>query len=501
MHEALQPETGGRTAAALTIVALLLIGPAAQGIGPLADGDGFEQVTSPTPVPGSGFGSASVLEGDLLAVGAPGLDPGRVDVFERGTDGWVHLAIIVPDDPSGVQGFGTDLALDGDHLLVGTDGHGAFLYELGPDREHQLAQLTTDGVGPDDGLGTSVAVDGDHALVGAPRENAQNQESGAVYVFEANGGEWVEDQRLVSPPGACCYWEAHFGAGVALDGDRAVVGAPKASSTYSYLRGGVHLFEATDGTWNHERSFFDPDWWSLTGFGQAVDLDGSTFVVGAPADGWHVYPDRYVSIHPSCEEIQIGTDDRDGSEMGAAYVYRLGPDGSADRTRLVGPDRQAEQRFGSSVAVRQDTVVVGAPYRDASDAYAAVKVKPASSQDSDGPRATTGNDVGSASVYALENDGWRRQATVTPPDATPMDNFGASVSVDAHRVAAGAPGGQERTYVFDADVGDSSSAFAQGDALPEVPDEPSPPGTPDDGLVHPACQSSPTYGVYVIVPN
>lgn len=68
--------------------------------------------------------------------------------------------------------------------------------------------------------GASIAIDGDLAIVGAPRRNA-------AYVFVRLNDTWVLEQTLTGQDGS------FFGSAVALDNDKALVGAPE----YQYSGG------------------------------------------------------------------------------------------------------------------------------------------------------------------------------------------------------------------------------------------------------------------------
>lgn len=85
----------------------------------------------------------------------------------------------------------------------------------------------------------AVAISGDYAVVGA---SWTDDFKGAVEVMKRDGQEWVEVQRL-QPDGLGRH--DHFGASVAIDGDRIVVGAPWQNS----LRGAVYVFSRLAGEW------------------------------------------------------------------------------------------------------------------------------------------------------------------------------------------------------------------------------------------------------------
>ena len=76
----------------------------------------------------------------------------------------------------------------------------AFLQVVLPTLEQTAAELTlrlsSSGGGAADSLGYSVAVDGDRAIVGAPYNDDNGTDTGAAYVFRLEpGGEWVQETQ------------------------------------------------------------------------------------------------------------------------------------------------------------------------------------------------------------------------------------------------------------------------------------------------------------------
>src|SRR5690606_22924643 len=106
-----------------------------------------------------------------------------------------------------------------------------------------------------------------------------------------------------------------------------------------------------------------------------------------------------------------------------AYVF-VKPNGgwsnlTSETAKLIASDADVYDRFGVSVAISEDTIVVGA------------------SLDNDG-----GNDSGSAYVYVKPNDGWANvlseTAKLTASDTDIGDWFGSSVGISGDTVVVGA---------------------------------------------------------------
>ncbi len=198
-------------------------------------------------------------------------------------------------------------------------------------------------------FGRSVALsgDGNTALVGGPR---QAHDRGAAWFFvrkPASGGgeaEWSLQTTLHTPePDA----EGRFGRGVALsaDGRTAAIGATAIfdghGAAWVYVRSGG---EGEEQTWSEQGS-------SMTGgeqvgeahFGvnMALSSDGSTLIVGGPADAGY---------------------------RGAAWVFTRSASNSWSQVggKLTGGEEVGDAHFGYSVALAQDgsTALVGGPFDD-----------------------------------------------------------------------------------------------------------------------------------------
>ena len=74
-----------------------------------------------------------------------------------------------------------------------------------------------------DVFGKSVAMSGDRAVVGAKGDEGPNGEPGSAYFFELTGNDWMEQQKVFASDADNL---DNFGWSVAMDGNRAVIGAP-----------------------------------------------------------------------------------------------------------------------------------------------------------------------------------------------------------------------------------------------------------------------------------
>jgi hypothetical protein len=133
-----------------------------------------------------------------------------------------------------------------------------------------------------------------------------------------------------------------------------------------------------------------------------VAISGVTVVIGAPED------------------------DDAGNSSGSAYVYVRNGGVWTQQQKLTASDAVFNDRFGNSVGISGDTIVVGAWLDDSMS--------------------------GSAYVFIRSGGVWTQQQKIRALDAGAGDLFGSSVSISGDRIVVGAPGND--------DVGiDSGSAY------------------------------------------
>src|SRR5262249_50072024 len=162
---------------------------------------------------------------DRAIVGAPddtlgpGASTGSASIFERRDNVWIESAKLVASDGAMDDTFGTSVALSGNRALVGSrldddlgDASGsAYGVEWNGTSWLQTAKLLADDGATYDSFGGAVALDGDRAVVGAFFDD----DRGSAYVFDWNGTAWVQSAKLTAADGAT---DDGFGEALALEG-------------------------------------------------------------------------------------------------------------------------------------------------------------------------------------------------------------------------------------------------------------------------------------------
>lgn len=282
---------------------------------------------------------------------------------------------------------------------------------------------------PEDGgeyfhFGYSLAVDGDTAVIGAPR---WNDYQGTAYVFTRGDYDWSQQARLLREEGMI---REGFGSAVSVDDDTLVIGVfgmNRPSPNFAVDAGAVMVYTGSGATWTEQAFLMPDDLADSNFFGHDLDLDGDTLIVGAPG----------ISRNES------------------AYIFRRQGANWTLEAKLPAPE--GATAFGSAVAVSGDMALVVAQGATAGVVYAFTRSgatwSPAGSlppmgQDED--RFVCALDFeaqtavvaacGPSSSYVFDYNGttWAQTAVLDPEIDDPYAVLSA-VAVRGNRVILGAP--------------------------------------------------------------
>ena len=411
-----------------------------------------------------------------LAAAASGLS---ILVDDRGAkypitiDPFIQQVKLTALDGASNDLFGSSVSVSGDTIVVGAwgddDGNlsnsgSAYVFvkpRIGSwDDATQAAKLTASDGGAGNWFGYSVSISGDTIVVGAGRyDDANALDPGSAYVFVKPSGGWAnatQTAQLAASDSAAGDW---FGSSVSVSGDTIVVGAEGDDDGNLSNSGSAYVFVKPSGDWanaTQTAKLTASDSAARDEFGNSVSVSGSTVVIGAlegdvngissgsayvferPSEGWTdatqtakltafdgATGDRFgSSVSVSGDTIVVGADwdDDDGYTSGSAYVFERPSEGWTDTTetaKLSASDGAANAWFGSSVSVSGDTIVVGAAYR-----------------------GDNGSQSGAAYVFVKPHRGWADATTETTQliasDSAAGDIFGISVSVSGGTIVSGA---------------------------------------------------------------
>jgi len=284
-----------------------------------------------------------------------------------------------------------------------------------------------------DWFGRSVDVFGDFAVVGAPGDDEEANGAGAAYVFRRQGGSWSEIQKLTAETDAEQFDE--FGFDVAIERDLIAIGAP-GDDTAGGDAGAVYLFEWDGSSWTRIEKFVPDDISnSAYAYGTAVDIG-----IAIPADGTVEIADVVVGA-PNADQSQgvVFLNER----IGSVWTMNQGRFSDSDST----PGMNNAGNFGTSVAIRGDNLIAGAP---ADDQF--------------------GGNSGAAYLFGRTGslNVWSEVEQYYPSSPTGGERFGLSVALGDSVVVIGAPapspsGSVGQVYVYSP----SLKVFTEGDATDE----------------------------------
>lgn len=366
------------------------------------------------------FGTAVAISGDTIAVSAyaegsnqttitngavasndtsmPGA--GAVYVYTRTGGNWTQQAYVKPSNAGGGDRFGSSLSMDGDTLVVGsvfeasnqtiiTNGATAstdnslarsgatYVFVRNGTTWTQQAYIKAPNPDAEDRFGYSVSISGD-TIVSTSIWESSNQttiangatastdnsasKAGAAYVFTRSGTSWTQQAYLKASNAES---NDAFGVSAAISGDTIVVGAYGESSNQTTITNGAtassdnsatyagaaYVFVRQGSTWSQQAYLKAANAASNNWFGYRVAIDGDVIAVGAQQEN---------SNQATISNESTASTDASATHAGAVYVFKRTGTAWAQQAYIKPANAGANQLFGSSVSLKQNTLAVGA---------------------------------------------------------------------------------------------------------------------------------------------
>ena len=363
--------------------------------------------------PNNYFGASVDVSGDIAVVGAYGKNSfqGSAYAFARSGATWSQQQILSPGDTVAGDFFGSSVSVNGNTMVSGASVGGsinqgaAYVFAVCTDID-QLQKLAGDGFAANgESFGGSIAISGDTAAIGAWN---RNNHTGIVRIYTHQAdNNWVYAQAIAASNGNAL---DYFGSSVAIDGNTLVVGAPFDDFAGLTDSGSIYVFIRSGNSWVEEINFTASDNAAFDHFGASVAISGSTILVGAYGD-----------------DVGQNTDE------GSAYVFVRTANNQwvQQGNKLTSVGGNANDAFGSSVALDGDTALVGAPGKDLFGA----------------------NQRGQAYIFIRSNGGWSQWNQLFASDGAANDRFGASVAMRGDTAVIGSQvtnsnGGSAYVFAF-----------------------------------------------------
>ncbi|PID64990.1 MAG: hypothetical protein CR962_00460 [Gammaproteobacteria bacterium] len=374
-----------------------------------------------------GFGGSISMDGNRLATIAikgniNDLDGKKqlvVYIFDFDGSSWEQSAKFTININDRV--YGRSISLHGNRLAVGAnwadidgnDFQGAvYIFDFNGSSWVQSAKLTASDGEASDRFGSSITLGGNRLVIGATGANVNNNnDQGAVYIFDFNDGSWVQSAKLTASDGTN---HSSFGNFVSLDNNRVAIrayGQREGLFSHTIRPGAVYIFDFNGSSWvqSAKLTASDGDKWDK--FGASFSLDGNRIAIGAHG-------------------VNVNGND----SQGAAYIFDLGNDGWRQSAKLIAADGSADDHFGGSISLNGNRVAIGSNETD---------------DNNNAPQ-------GAVYLFDLGTDGWIQSGKITAADGSANNYFGYSITLNDNRFAIGASGAdgngnpdQGAVYIYD----------------------------------------------------
>ena len=311
---------------------------------------------------------------------------GAAYIFQRDNNGWQQVDILNPADFDFGDEFGSAVSLMGDRAAISAinenNQRGAvYIFEFINNQWMETAKIIAADGEIEDNFGFSISLSNDKLLIGAPLHDRSSdpfdQNTGAAYVFEYNGNAWIQTAKL--EPNVDI--GAIFGHSVSLENNTAVIGAPN-DGLLSNPGGSAFIFNDNGNNWLQTAKMIPSDIDDTAGFfGYAVDLSNDTVIIG-----------DYISSR--------------------AYIFENQANNWIETEIILG---ETDSFFGFAVSISGQQALIGDPNHDSL--------------------------IGRVFLYQANGPDWSEATLLTADDGLQGDQFGFNVDFDGSSVIVGAPGG------------------------------------------------------------
>ncbi len=257
----------------------------------------------------------------------------------------------------------------------------------GSSAQTQLHKFRPTPGGTYDQLGFAVAIDGNTAVIGAPKEDTAFADAGAAYVVDMT--TWALLHKLVAPDGAL---GDSLGGSVAINGTYILVGADLDEDN-GHDSGSAYLFDRSSGAFLFKLK--PASGAADDSFGFSVALSGDRAIIGCPGD------------------------DDVAADSGAVFVFDATTGLELLKSKAIVPQNLG--RFGYFVSADGNRMAIGAP-------------------------SDPGTGSGRAFVFDIASG--TQVVELNAPGVAIGDFFGVCVSIDSDRVLVGA--NRDNTVASDA---------------------------------------------------
>lgn len=362
-------------------------------------------VTASDGEPGDDFGNSVAVSGTYAVVGARydkignNNVQGSAYVFKKENGVWIQQAKLMASDGASEDYFGSEVAIDGDYIVIGAPGKfvngmesagGAYVYFRNGEQWTEQAILHASDPDGGDHFGEAVAISNDYLIVGSPYNDVASQpDRGNAYIFSRSGTTWTQ-QAIISPPFGLP--GDNIGKSVDIDGSKVLIGAPGDDNNSQLNAGCAYMYKRVANQWYGEYQFLPETSQANSSFGSSVAMDDTTAVIGWPYFDYIGY-----------------------SNLGSVSVYFYNGTTWYLHDNINPLEEHDGLTFGFSVDISHGTIIVGVPYQQIGSSYG----------------------QGKSWVYRQHGSQWRIIRPIVDDHGQPFEYFGYDLSIDGHEVILG----------------------------------------------------------------
>jgi hypothetical protein len=382
------------------------------------------------------FGYSVAISGDYAIVGAiyekkdtiggnPFESSGSAFIFKNIEGTWTQVQKLVAPEREDNDWFGYSVAISGDYAIIGAPRENEDINE-----ENTLSSsgsayifknnsgvwLLTQKIAASDReageqFGYSVAISEDFAAIGAIGEDDDTTTwntltySGSAFIFKFKSGAWIQTQKIVATDRGT---EDFFGCSISISGDFLIVGAHRedhnvTGGSFNSNSGAAYIFKNNSGIWSQIQKIVASDREEHTWFGYSVSISGDYAVIGAWMEGKDAIGENPLTY------------------AGSAYIFKNNGRIWSQVQKIVASDRDHDDRFGYSLAISGDYLIVSA-YEE----------------DHDLMGGNTLNSAGSAYIFKRNGETWTEVQKITALDRRNSGTFGWAVAISGDYAIVGA---------------------------------------------------------------
>jgi len=401
--------------------------------------DNTEKVLEPSDIEDyDQFGFSVSVYGNYIVAGSindddNGSNSGSAYIFEKDGNG-TEISKLTAFDADANDQFGFSVSISGDNILIGarsenSSSGAAYLFRNdGSGVFSEVSKLTTLDISASDEFGSNVFISGDDMVVSSPQDDDVGLDSGSAYFYTMQvetrpylinyatsikvdeGNTTVKDYFSDSINGTpITYSPSSTDAGLfSIDGnglltfdnapDYEVPSDDNIDNNYTI---DITITDQSNQTYTYPVNVEVIDTISATEVSKLLAIDANT-------------SDEFgYKVDISEDYLVIGAY-KDDNDTGAVYVYKN--DGSGNyihHNKLVASDADLDDKFGYSVAINGDYIVIGGPINN-----------------------DNGSNTGSAYIFKKDGSGdFIEQTKLLPSDSSSEQRFGYDVDITTTKIA------------------------------------------------------------------